>query len=528
MAHLPADEGDAGPELESPADTAAIATAAEVNDLQEVNALLERANRLKKTGAPGAAVDIYLDIIDRYITTGCSILASEDGVLFRTLRNTVLTRLANIGNADAVKRISIIAESRAQNLLGQAESTAEPVPLLRLLGARYPFTSAGCVGLEMLSHAAFEAGDYPEVIQCFRDMQEFGSEKPDTVQLLKWYAAATALGDAAEVARVRRLCKPHVQTPVELGGRTMSLEHALELIDRSVPPAPASVYVFNSHVETTPQGVKPFAAASISKRNSAWGPVTLDTGSDSQPDSFPVIAGNYLVIAERHKAIAFDLNTGKRQHLAGTETYLPQSSHYKYSLMPLGAAADGAGRVFVTMGWCNLHAFDATGRKFKPLWDTGINSRTIKYTPFNDFVFASLPVTAGRRVYIIAREYREYISNNKAELLSKNEAELLLVAYNASSGKLIYAKPICTALANTRLRPQYLPSTITIHKGAVLVSTNAGVIGAMRASDGEILWLRRYGRRVEAFSTRMRHRRWFGKRSGVDLALIPALSFERT
>ncbi|MHC4661082.1 MAG: PQQ-binding-like beta-propeller repeat protein [Planctomycetota bacterium] len=490
---LPA--GEPLPKADDPASEAASATAAEVNEIHEVNVLLERARLLEKTDGEADAVKIHLELLEQYIGRGKAVAVSEDGILYRTLSETIFEKIAAAETPEALESIELLSEPKVRELLNRANSSADPIPALRMLSVKYPFSPAAGQGLKLLAQFSLESGRFWETIQCYGNLARFNPGLLEPKDITAWFMAALAAGSEEDTARIRNIASRSPNAEVKVGGETLALPAALKLVESSASVRP-DCCAYNSNLGTPPEGVSVFSTDSVSAKNPEW-MVPLSPQKSEVADSFPAIAGNFIVIAERREAIAINLNTGKRLGLAENASNRHLDRLNTRSCMPLGSATDGKGRVFFVLGWCNLYAFDARGDKVTPLWKTDYNPRT---TPFGDFIFASLPVASGGRVYVVVRNH-----------VSENEAELYLTAFSADDGKLLYATPICTALAHKRALTPYLPSTLAASGDKILIITNSGIIGAARQSDGEIIWLRKYERLLGRLGNIFRRRRNYGR-----------------
>lgn len=100
----------------------------------------------------------------------------------------------------------------------------------------------------------------------------------------------------------------------------------------------------------------------------------------------------------------------------------------------------------------------------------------------NRWAFEGPPLTDGDGVYVAMRR-------------SQSRAESYVACFDFHSGQLRWRRKICSADTPTRgQETEITHNLVTLADGVVYLNTNLGAIGAVRASDGQILWIHQYPR----------------------------------
>ncbi|MBI4833286.1 MAG: hypothetical protein HY811_00475 [Planctomycetes bacterium] len=133
---------------------------------------------------------------------------------------------------------------------------------------------------------------------------------------------------------------------------------------------------------------------------------------------------------------------------------------------------------------------------FKYVWDTGvlIDEGKINDDLLKDINLFSPPIVYNKRVYTSG------IKSNGME------SQVYLFCFDAESGSLLWKRFICSGILNDSsgwgysYEPPDMP-TIAEAKGVIICLTNAGLVAALSADTGDIMWMMNYAADIKKIAT---------------------------
>lgn len=241
------------------------------------------------------------------------------------------------------------------------------------------------------------------------------------------------------------------------------------------------------------------ATASDFRVASSFGfsPRRIAEDSDGLLSHHPIVVGDQVFVAQQDRILGFQLQTGEPVWGApeGVVFRLPESPvrtqtrHSQLGAPRFTLSAHG-NLLFARMGAAVTSSvvdspIAPQGAELK-WFDLSRQAALIQSVkPENDkWSFDGVPVSDGENVFVAMRH---------GEVGPQTQAHV--ACYAVESGKLRWRRFICAAVTPGRSQMDEIThNLLTLDQGVLYFNTNLGAVAAVRAEDGEVLWITQYPR----------------------------------
>lgn len=444
---------------------------------------------------------------------------------FMNLREVAMRRISRLPE-DVLVLYMDRAGKEGERLLEERGLIVD-ADLLEEITSRFPLTKPAFSALLSLGDMAFERGEYSRAARRFGRFIEEASHLDSTAFAMETsmlsrahlgrYIALRMAGRREDADRVRP------SGPFIIEGRRKDLGDLEALLEASEPerePAEGGWPTRGGHrsrytlppfegKDLVPLWDYPLKKTPERRRRDPLDPITLGYLNAKPPEArvYPIVHRGVLLIFDETALYPFDLEKGTLLYgphrwdwslLLGDRTLMLENVTYS------GTAARGV--LYAALNLRSLRmdrssehkgvlmALDLE-REGYALWRRGGGTET--EAELRGVAFTGAPTVAGERVYIMGTRYKG---------VGEGRAEAHLFCFDAATGDILFDRFLCSGgevdrfeirLGSDRERGKdrvELGSPIAEYGGVLYCLTNLGVLGAVDAFSGRILWLFKYNR----------------------------------
>ncbi|MGE4620101.1 MAG: PQQ-binding-like beta-propeller repeat protein [Planctomycetota bacterium] len=384
-------------------------------------------------------------------------------------------------------------DSRARSVLERAILDMSPSSLLRT-AALYPLTAVREEALVFAGDFFFEQNQSELALQAWDDaLVGFNTELDEDLYRALLLRRGIALQSLGKLVSLKALAKE--ASKILKGGFEPFSEHFRNLInttelenDFAAPslPVKTGLIAWKTHDYST------HVASSTSRGRGYYSEGTGEILS-------PSFGADWVGIATSRKLLRYDLRTGK---LISDISLRPGAPYFEEQDVAtrLWSVSDNdvllssyvarASRredylgfdIQVSLPWRGIKCWDLAGTG-RLRWDTG--ARDLADDMLRTTSFNSAPVVQGDRVWALGWRKSGYI-------------DVSLWCLDANTGEQIWSRPIVGNQVELTMfgEPAREPilGSILVRDGVVYCCSNLGAVAALRAWDGEVLWVLEYDR----------------------------------
>ncbi|MFO0985331.1 MAG: PQQ-binding-like beta-propeller repeat protein [Planctomycetota bacterium] len=434
----------------------------------------------------------------RLLLSDVDSLLPQSERMLRDAREVAALKLLELGEP-AVAQYRKLADEPAQVALKAALNPPSSAQLGQVVLA-YPLAPARATALEALGDLAREAGRVGAASYYYRALlrdPNLPAERRATVRAKAMLASGvtnqqkTAAADAS-VVQVAGAPMPLAQLASQLSQKTAAEPRFAALLDGAehaghVPQLPAKLGLVASGQLRLP------ARDANEELVRLWGERLLT--STSLPPS-PIIVRDRVYFAGRDALWFFELASGRPLH--EPIRYDSEASIDERERVQAGSPAITAGdrELYLTLNTERTEddqrgfvaAYDLTSGA--RLWALSLDDPANPPAELQGLAVAGPPIVLDDRLYVSAAR------------LTGGDTESYVLGLNAHTGQLEYLRFICSATYVPRYgerfsgaRPKLvLGAPLSAHDGVLYSATNLGVVAAVAAESGRILWAFKYNR----------------------------------
>lgn len=354
-------------------------------------------------------------------------------------------------------------------------------------------SSWGDDALFALGEIALERGDYQAARNAWSQLlpSNAGLNYPDAKELLLPANARLVLVSIRESnwQRAERELSEFVEAfpgaRGRLGGRDVNLaEHLADLLKQArrwpERPSPTDWKTF----ALSPQRTN---TLTVSRPQSAYELLWSKPIANEELSIFPIVIGDRVVYQDDSSVHALRLADGKELFTAAADTFRSPATQQGWLGRPLHTLTASGNLVFGTTTTAIGNRRRSGGSAQKSVcWCLNLEREgALEFQLAGDdpsIAFAGAPLIVGNQILVAIR------SNDQT-------ARAGVACYDLDTREQLWLRWLCQAnTPATGWTREIATNLLTYDAGVIYANTNLGAIAAVRAADGQILWLRTYDR----------------------------------
>jgi outer membrane protein assembly factor BamB/outer membrane protein assembly factor BamD (BamD/ComL family) len=489
---------------------------AKVEDNRQASDLYDRALGLLKASRWREGVEKLIELQDQY---GDRLIRQGDGGQFLSARALVV-KLSRELPADGLAAYRAAIDSRIERRLDNARTAKDYRAILR----DAPMATLSGEAARRLIDLLWDDGDIPGAASACEMFLALPGRSSNADAAARLAVALGALNDREGLAALEARLADRLDAAVLVRGKPSTLRATLESARRRLraehdaPPAWAEWRTFGGSpsrdrlapaLRSIPPAdathdLEPSAVRRADQRIQRFGETPM-VETEERRLVLPAAADGILVVNEGHRAWATDLVGGMARKLweygNGDDGVLSPDRVMAEERVVNAVTLDGGRAWFCVatgeqkhqdeLGWLMVIypipfralvcVEAATGRL---LWRRGGNDKAKDLE--GRLSYHGAPVVSGNRLYSGATHWKT----------ATDQVDHYIVCLDASTGEMIWHRQLCSGIQELNLfnnnTRESVGSSLTLSRDRLYYCSNLGVAACVDASDGGVLWARRY------------------------------------